>query len=637
MAAFAGIVLFDGATPPRSLEEKLVRALAARRRGRVAVQRAAGFLLVHRGETDCVATAAGRPFAADARLDNCGALVRMLGLPPADEARLSDADLLRLAYLQRGEAGIAACLGGFAFADWDAGRRVLTLGRDCLGNKSLFFHRGDGFVAFATVLSDLALVPQVPWQIDETAMADYLALNQQPTGRTLYRGIERVLSRQMVRLTRDGARAQTYWSPQIGGPDLYRCEAEYVAHARALFDTVTADAIRRLPSVAISCSGGLDSSAIAATVARLTTDKPVVCYSVVPPGGATVDVGPDHYADERSKLERLKQRYPALDLRYFAQTDLHPNERDATRFFLTNGYPSLGTVILGPYSHLYDAVAADGHKALLVGNRGNWGLTWSGSRALLAALAAGKFSRFGREFAAAARRNGIWPTLRREIAGPLLPPALRRTVFGALGRDPDDVARHSGLNPSYIADRQLAQKWRREGHDPWWALPAFCVADYRARVLFDVNQQARDTRGMSGELSGFDYCDVQSDRRLLEFALQVPEYLYRKDGIRRAFARTVFADRLPPDILNERRRGAQGVDWFRRLDARKEALAETLRQVEATPLAAKLIDIDRLKRLMRDWPADEQAAQLRAGDYRHVMMRALHAGQFIRWVEGGNG
>ena len=81
-----------------------------------------------------------------------------------------------------GDDGVARCLGAFAFARWDAEARRLTLVRDCLGNRPLFYHRGPRFVAFATTLRSLLALPGVPRAIDELGLAQFIAVNQPRTG-----------------------------------------------------------------------------------------------------------------------------------------------------------------------------------------------------------------------------------------------------------------------------------------------------------------------------------------------------------------------------------------------------------------------------------------------------------------------
>lgn len=112
--------------------------------------------------------------------------------------------------------------------------------------------------------------------------------------------------------------------------------------------------------------------------------------------------------------------------------------------------------------------------------------------------------------------------------------------------------------------------------------------------------------------------------------------MFRQNGVPRSFARRVLADRLPPEILTERSRGAQAPTWFRALDAGRENIARDIERFEASPLARRLLDLPRLKRLMAEWPKDEPAAQIRETDYKLALTRGVHVGRFIRWVEGGN-
>ena len=113
--------------------------------------------------------------------------------------------------------------------------------------------------------------------------------------------------------------------------------------------------------------------------------------------------------------------------------------------------------------------------------------------------------------------------------------------------------------------------------------------------------------------------------------------MYRRNGIPRSFARAVLSDRLPKEILQEHRRhGASGVNWFAGLNSKRQEIATELERLESSPLANRMIDLPRLKRLMHEWPADEHAAEGRMHEFRLALSRGVHVGRFIRWVEGGN-
>src|ERR1700722_4950074 len=417
MSALAGFVALNGAPVASEAEASAARAITALRGGRTVVRRVADAAFVQllpsadapmAGETHPLTAADGRSlFAALARLDNREELAARLGLGSAELARTSDARLLMSMHERWGDDGVARCVGAFAFALWDAEARRLTLGRDCLGNRALFYHRGPQFVAFATSLRSLLALPGGPRALDELALAQFIAVNHREQQHTLYRGIERVPSRTMVSIDRNGMRSRKYWTPDFDAAPLYRREEDYIERARELLDLAVASAMRDTPHVAIATSGGLDSSAIAATAARLGTAKSITCFTIVPPSGPQVDVGPDRYFDERDKVEALARMHPSLKLRFVAPDHSHPIADPDTRHFLRAYLPALGPVGLGLGRHLSNDVQAAGHRVMLLGSYGNLGLTWEGLLSLAVLLRGRQWQSFAHEVRAVARENDL--------------------------------------------------------------------------------------------------------------------------------------------------------------------------------------------------------------------------------------
>jgi asparagine synthase (glutamine-hydrolysing) len=648
MSAFAGIVALDGATIDRDMEASASLAMTASHPGRTIMRRVAGAAFVQwdasggaqvRGETHPLMVGDGPAlFVALARLDNREELGSSLGLGGAELARRSDAHLLLSVHERWGDDGVARCVGAFAFALWDAEARRLTLGRDCLGNRPLFYHRGPHFVAFATSLRGLLALPGVPRALDEMALAQFIAVNHREQERTLYRGIERVPGRTMVSIDRNGMRSRKYWTPDFDAAPLYRREEDYIERARELLDLAVASAMRDTPHIAIATSGGLDSSAIAATAARLGTAESITCFSRVPPPGTQIDVGPFRYLDDRDKVEALARMHPSLSVRFITPERDDPSDEYDTRYFARASLPALGPIGMGIGRHFIDAILAAGHRVVLIGNYGDFGLSWRGPLSLVALLRGGQLSTFAHELRSVARESDR--SLARTFAGDVIMPTaplwMRRLIYKLRGRDPDSVTQHSALNPDFIAETGLARQWREQGFDPWFGPQDWNAARWRAARVFDHNQYASDIRAMAGEIVGCEARDPHADRRLLEFALAVPEPMYRRNGVPRSFARQVLADRLPREIIEERRRGANNPTWFRSLNARRAAIARDIEGLEASPLARRLLDVPRLQRLMAQWPKDEQAAESRHGEYRLALARGVHVGRFIRWVEGGN-
>jgi asparagine synthase (glutamine-hydrolysing) len=613
----------------------------------VSVRQLNGAVFAHRaaadgrhGEQQLVAGGSDSSlFAGTARLDNREELGSALSIAPAELAHMPDSALVLRMFERWGEAGLARCLGGFAFAFWDADARRLTLARDCLGQHALFFFRGRDFVAFATTLRALLALPGIPRDLDELALASFLALNFRDARRTFYCGVERVPSRTLLAIDRNGISSRHYWSPDLDAPQPYRRDEDYVERARELFDQAVAAATAGTHDIAIAASGGLDSSAVAATAARLGRGGRIACYALVPSASSQVNVGAFKYWDERDKVEALARMYSSLDVRFIAPEDPHPFEEDDSRYFARTAFPVLNPGNMGWFSYLYDDVVASGHRALLTGQRGNMGLSWAGRFSLLALLRTGRLAGFARELSAVAQQSGrsVPRAFASEVLAPGGPLWLRRLLYRLVRGDPDSVAFYSALNPEFIAEHDLVRRWQAQGfQEPWFHGTGWNGAAHRARWLFDHNQFSRDAIAATEEHHGFALRDPHSDRRLLEFLLTVPEWMYRQNGVARSFARRVLADRLPREILDERRRGAQAGAWFRRLDMRRQDIAADIESLDNSPLARRLLDVPRLKRLMAEWPKDEHAAELRKFEYHLALGRGLHVGRFIRWVEGGN-
>jgi asparagine synthase (glutamine-hydrolysing) len=52
-------------------------------------------------------------------------------------------------------------------------------------------------------------------------------------------------------------------------------------------------------------------------------------------------------------------------------------------------------------------------------------------------------------------------------------------------------------------------------------------------------------------------------------------------------------------------------------------------------VASRLLDLDRLDHILRNWPADADAAETRRAELSSVLAATLAIGAFLRWSEGG--
>lgn len=194
----------------------------------------------------------------------------------------TDTEVLLRLYERRGAGCLHALRGMFAFAVWDWRRHSLLLARDRLGVKPLFYHVGDGSLTFASELKALTQSPDVKRDVDPAAIHHYLTYQYVPSPHCIYRGVRKLPPAHYL-LWRDGRKElHRYWKlkylPKLKASGA-RGERELQAELRERVEEATR--LRLIADVPVGAflSGGIDSSAIVATMARLS-DEPVHTFSI---------------------------------------------------------------------------------------------------------------------------------------------------------------------------------------------------------------------------------------------------------------------------------------------------------------------------------------------------------------------
>jgi asparagine synthase (glutamine-hydrolysing) len=135
---------------------------------------------------------------------------------------------------------------------------------------------------------------------------------------------------------------------------------------------------------------------------------------------------------------------------------------------------------------------------------------------------------------------------------------------------------------------------------------------------------------------GVDVRDPTLDRRLVEFCLSIPLEEYLRGGVPRSLIRRAMFGRLPTAILQERRKGYQAADWHIGMTAGRETLAGEIERLAKLDVACKTLDIARMQRLVREWPAGSWSSNAVTAEYRLALLRGTSAGHFLRKATGAN-
>jgi asparagine synthase (glutamine-hydrolysing) len=194
----------------------------------------------------------------------------------------SDTEVVVHAWEAWGEDCVKRFRGMFAFALWDRNRQALFLARDRLGVKPLFYAQlANGTVVFGSELKSLLQHPGLARSIDPSAVEDYLAFGYVPEPKTIYHGVHKLAPAHTLCLRvgqRSLAAQRSYWDV-VFEPDASITEGAALEELRArLTESVRLRLISEVPLGAF-LSGGVDSSAVVATMAGLS-DTPVNTCSI---------------------------------------------------------------------------------------------------------------------------------------------------------------------------------------------------------------------------------------------------------------------------------------------------------------------------------------------------------------------
>lgn len=184
----------------------------------------------------------------------------------------SDTEVALHLFEEEGVEMVQRLNGMYAIAIWDADRRSLFLVRDRIGIKPLYYWAGPDRLLFASEIKCLLEDPELPREIDPTALHNYLSLNYIPAPETIYRSVRKLPQGHYLTWQAGRMEIRQYWNLRYGGIDgsdgKPRPEAWY---AERLLELLKAAVKRHLISdvpLGVMSSGGIDSSTVVAIISR---------------------------------------------------------------------------------------------------------------------------------------------------------------------------------------------------------------------------------------------------------------------------------------------------------------------------------------------------------------------------------
>src|SRR5450755_1734826 len=191
----------------------------------------------------------------------------------------SDTEVIVHAWESWGEDCVKRFRGMFAFALWDRNRETLFLARDRLAVKPLYYALlDDGTFLFGSELKSLLAHGGLKRDIDPLAVEEYFSLGYVAEPRCIFRQA-RKLSPAHTLCVRRGQpllAPREYWDVRFSIDSQINAEDACAELTKRLRESVRLRLISEVPLGAF-LSGGVDSSAVVATMAGLSADPVNTC------------------------------------------------------------------------------------------------------------------------------------------------------------------------------------------------------------------------------------------------------------------------------------------------------------------------------------------------------------------------
>jgi asparagine synthase (glutamine-hydrolysing) len=459
----------------------------------------------------------------------------------------SDTETILAAYLRWGDDAWTRLEGMYAVAIWDKLERSLVLARDPIGIKPLFVAEQKGGLAFASEINGLRDLPEHRFELDGDGINDFFCFGHTLPPRTIFKAVRPLEPGHLLRIGAKGAaQVRRFWAPRIQ-VHAGLSQQEWVEETRArLLGSVNKHMLSDVP-VGAFLSGGVDSSAVAAAMAR-TSSAPFKAFTIGFPGSPR-----DETAAAARIAAHLGIEHIVLPLQPQTAADVLPAVQAAfdEPSAATSAVP-LWYLSRTAAQHVKVVLCGEGGDEVFLGyNRQRWAQRMARFKPLIEAVGAGGLVgalpelpwrkwNYGRQLA------------RQFVDGARLGDGYER-FFAAVSITTPAI-RHRIYNRDFFASQQARDRLQQR------ALDYFPPDDLTVHLPASLCQRL-DRSSMAHSLEARV---PFLSHRLVEWALTMPADLKLRGSTGKYVLRRAVEPWLPPGALSRRKIGFQlpFADWF---------------------------------------------------------------------------
>ncbi len=472
----------------------------------------------------------------------------------------SDTEVMLESFAQFGvQATVERLIGMFAIALWDREERALTLIRDRLGIKPVYWAQFGDLILWGSELKALRTHPGFQAEVDRNAVAGYLRHAYVPGPLGIYRNVHKLPPGTMLTIRPGGEpKLEAYWDARTIVAQAVRQRSDWTdIEATDQLESLLKDAIGRrlIADVPLGAflSGGIDSSTVVALMQTQST-RPVQTYTI-----GFRDRGFDEAQDAKAVAAHLHTDHTELYVEPEHAREIIPRLADIYDEPFADS-SQIPTFLVSEMTrrHVTVALSGDGGDELFAGyNRYTTGRNiWGKLQRIPGPL---------RSLAACAVH-----TIAPETWDRLTSPLPRRWGDILSGRRLHKAADTMGSRDADSFYRALVTQWERpdamvpNGHEPhgvlWDAGVRNDVPDFVERMQFlDLVTYLPDDILTKVDRASMDVAlEVRVpllDHRIVDFAFRLPPHLKLRDGKGKWLLRQVLYRHVPPALVERPKMG----------------------------------------------------------------------------------
>ena len=456
----------------------------------------------------------------------------------------SDTETIVHLYEEEGERCVERLQGMFAFAVWDRTRQRLLLARDRLGIKPLYYASTDRELIFASEIKAILAGDGLRPVFNRAVLPEFLAHGFVAGGETFFHGVSKLLPGRTLSWSADGGlRERRYWRLPADIDDSASTLAATATSVRERLERAVQSHLMSDVPLGLFLSGGLDSSGLAALMARMVKE-PIRTFSV---GLAEPDANELDYARLVARAVGAEHREVVVSAAEFfgALPRLVWHEDEPIAF------PSsilLYFVSRLARDHVKVVLTGEGADELFLGYNRYRVTAWNG--------AAGRAYRVVPRAVRAAIRDSVgrWPAPLRRYAGRTflaLEPGTRALFCENFAIFPTAIQRELLGDPTLLTARDPhGEALRYFGDAPGGSLERMSHADLQTYLVELLMKQDQMSMAASIE-SRVPFLDHE----FVEYVSAIPGRLKLRGWRTKAVLRAALEDVVPRRVLTRRKMG----------------------------------------------------------------------------------